>query len=218
MTIALQGNNSANAATVAISSHAVRDLIMIHASNHASATLPVKPNSSWITLHSLSSSGGSLLIAYKHAQSTGETSGNWNNSTNLFSTVWRGDNGTIIVPQAMSTNSGTAANVNYPIQPAGTFQTDASNQALLGFILNSSATNTLLPPGTLSDLQSATDGSTWQAKQYYQLNRTSSWANTSVSQSVSAFYRSHMSVLIEYIIYGTVGSTSDPLSHSSLRQ
>lgn len=201
MTIALQANNSANATSVTIGTHAAGDLIVIHASNHGSATLPVKPDSSWITSYSASAAGGSVLIAYKHAQSNSETSGTWSNSTNLFSTVWRGDSNTIVVPEFLSTQTGTTVNINYPIQVAGTLKTDASNIALLGYVLNSSATNTLLPPGALIDLQSATNGTTWQSKQYYQTSRTTSWANTTVTQATSAFYRSLMLSLIESIIY-----------------
>jgi hypothetical protein len=51
---------------------------------------------------------------------------------------------------------------------------------------------------------------TWQAKQYYQLNRTAVWASTNVTQANSAFYRSLMLTLIESNLYG--------ISSGSVRQ
>ncbi len=206
MTIALQGNASANATSISsMPTHAVRDLIIIHASNHGSATLPVKPNTSWITSYSASVAGGSVVVAYKHAQSASETSGTWTNATHLFATVWRGGTNTLVVPEFISTQTGTSATIAYPVQTAGTFKTDASNIALLAYVLNSNLTNTLLPPGATTDLQSATDSSAWQAKQYYQLSRTTTWASTNVSQATSAFYRSLMLTLIESDLYGVSG-------------
>ena len=202
MTIALQANSSALATTVSLGTHAVRDLIVIHASNHGSATLPTKPDSSWITSYSASVAGGSVLVAYKHAQTTSETSGTWTNATHLFATIWRGGTNTLVVPEFVSTNSSITATINYAAQTAGTVKTDAANMALLAYVLNSNTSNTLLAPGATIDLQSATDGSTWQAKQYYQLNRTATWASTSVSQATSAFYRSLMLTLIESDLYG----------------
>jgi hypothetical protein len=130
------------------------------------------------------------------------TSGTWTNATHLFATVWRGGANTIVVPEYVSANTGTTINVNYPIQTPGVFKSDASDLALLAYVLNSNSTNTLLAPGATTDLQSGTDGSSWQAKQYYQLGRTTSWANTTVSQATSAFYRTLMLTLVESSIYG----------------
>lgn len=202
MTIALQGNGSALADSVAVPSHLVRDTIMIHAMNHASTTLPVKPDASWITSYSASIAGGSVLVAYKHAQSNAETSGTWTNADHLFVTVWRGGTNTIVVPEFISTQTGTSVTIAYPAQTAGTVKTDAANMALLAYVLNSNTANTLLAPGATTDLQSATDSSTWQAKQYYQLSRTATWASTNVTQATSAFYRSLMLTLIESDLYG----------------
>ena len=202
MTIALQGNGSALSDSISIPSHLVRDTIVIHAMNHASATLPVKPDTSWITSYSASVAGGSVLTAYKHAQSNAETSGTWTNADHLFVTVWRGGSNTVVVPEFVSANTGATVTPNYPAQPAGSFKTDAANIALLAYVLNSNISNTLLPPGATTDLQSATDSSTWQAKQYYQLSRTTSWASTNVTQATSAFWRTLMLTLVESDIYG----------------
>jgi hypothetical protein len=201
VTIALQANSSALATTVSLGTHAVRDLIIIHASNHGSSTVPTKP-SGWVTGYSASVAGGSIVVGYKHAQTTSETSGTWTNATHLFATIWRGGTNTLVVPEFISTNSSTTATINYAAQAAGTVKTDAANMALLAYVLNSNASNTLAAPGATTDLQSATDSSTWQAKQYYQLNRTATWASTSVGQTTSAFYRSLMLTLIESDLYG----------------
>jgi hypothetical protein len=201
VTIALQGNGSANSDSISIPSHAAGDLIVIHSMNHASSTVPTKP-SGWVTSYSAGVAGGAVLVAHKHAQSNAETSGTWANADHLFVTVWRGGTNTIVVPEFVSTNSATTVTVNYGAQVAGSVKTDAANAALLAYVLNSNTANTLLPPGATTDLQSATDSSTWQAKQYYQLNRTAVWASTNVSQANSAFYRSLMLTLIESYIYG----------------
>jgi hypothetical protein len=205
MTIALQGQASAIANSIALPSHITDDLIIIHASNPASATLPVKPSSSWINAYSASVAGGSVLVAYMHAQNNAMTSGTWTNATHLFATVWRGGSNTLVVPEFVCTQTGTSATIAYPAQTVGTIKTDAANMALLGYVLNSNTTNTLLPPGAMIDLQAATNGTSWQAKQYYQLNRTATWATTNVTQATSAFYRSLILSLIETQRYGSTG-------------
>ena len=209
MTIALQGNDSALSDSISIPSHAAGDLIVIHSMNHASSTVPTKP-SGWVTSYSAGVAGGSVLVAYKHAQSNAETSGTWTNADHLFVTVWRGGANTIVVPEFISTQTGTSVTIAYPAQTAGTVKTDAANMALLAYVLNSNTSNTLLAPGATTDLQSATDSSTWQAKQYYQLSRTAIWASTNVGQTTSAFYRSLMVTLIESDLYG--------ISSGSVRQ
>lgn len=201
MTIALQANSSALATTVSLGTHAVRDLIIIHASNHGSSTVPTKP-SGWVTGYSASVAGGSIVVGYKHAQTTSETSGTWTNATHLFATIWRGGTNTLVVPEFAGANTGTSITPNYPAQSAGSFKTDAANIALLAYILNSNTANTLAAPGATTDLQSATDSSTWQAKQYYQLSRTTAWASTNSTQANSAFWRTLMLSLIESDLYG----------------
>jgi hypothetical protein len=216
VSIALQGNGSNNGTTVTVPTHAVGDLLIFHASNHASATTPTRP-SDIVSLFSLSNAGGSVLCGYKHALTNSETSGTWTNATNLFVTVWRGDTNTIVMPEFVSTNGGTAANINYPVQPAGTFRTGANDIALLAYVLNSSITNTLLPPGALANLQDATDAATWQAKQYYQLARTTAWANTSVLQAGNNYYRSLLLSLFEEALPSTGGAgVFNPIEHSLL--
>jgi hypothetical protein len=201
VTIALQGQASALATSITLPSHSAGDLIVIHASNHASTTVPDKPSSSWVSSYT-SSAASSVLIAYLHAQNSSMTSGTWTNATHLFATVWRGGANTIVVPEYVSANAGVTINVNYPAQPLGSFKTDALDLALLAYALNSDSTNTLLAPGATTDLQADTDGSSWQAKQYYQLGRTTSWAGTTVQQATSAFYRTLMLTLVESSIYG----------------
>jgi len=216
VSIALQGNGSNNGTTVTVPTHAVGDLLIFHASNHASVTTPTRP-SDIVSLFSLSNAGGSVLCGYKHALTNSETSGTWTNATNLFVTVWRGDTNTIVTPEFVSTNGGTASNINYPVQPAGTFRTGANDIALLAYVLNSSITNTLLPPGALANLQDATDSATWQAKQYYQLARTTTWANTSVLQAGSNYYRSLLLSLFEEALPSTGGAgVFNPIEHPLL--
>lgn len=214
MTIALQGQNSAIANSIALPTHDTDDLIIIHASNHASATLPVKPSTAWTNSYSASVAGGSVLVAYMHAANASMISGTWTNATHLFATVWRGGTNTLVVPEFICTQTGTSATIAYPAQTAGTVKTDAANMALLGYVLNSNTANTLLPPGATIDLQSAVSGTAWQAKQYYQLNRTATWATTNVTQVTSAFYRSLILALVEtQSNKSTSGGVFNPIEH-----
>lgn len=205
MTIALQGQASAIANSIALPSHITDDLIIIHAANPASATLPVKPSTSWINSYSASVAGGSVLIAYMHAQNASMTSGTWTNATHLFATVWRGGANTLVVPEFISANTATSITVNYAAQAAGSLKTDAANMALLLYVLNSNTANTLLPPGATIDLQSVVSGTAWQAKQFYNLNRTTAWASTNSTQANSAFWRTLVLSLIETQRYGSTG-------------
>jgi hypothetical protein len=217
MTIALQGQASALATSITLPSHLTDDLIVIHAANPASATLPVKPSTDWINAYSASLGGGSVLVAYMHAQNASMTSGTWTNAAHLFATVWRGGANTLVVPEYITTQTSTSATIVYGSQAAGTVKTDAANMALLGYVLNSNATNTLLPPGAMIDLQAATNGTTWQAKQYYQLNRTAIWATASVTQATSAFYRSLILSLIETQRYGPTGGGGGSVRQVNIR-
>ena len=219
MTIALQGQASAIANSIALPTHDTDDLIVIHAANPASATLPVKPSTSWTGSYSASIAGGSVLIAYMHAQNASMTSGTWTNATHLFATVWRGGSNTLVVPEFVSANTGTSVTVNYAAQAAGSVKVDPANMALLLYVLNANITNTLLPPGATIDLQAANNGTSWQAKQYYQLNRTASWASTNMTQAASAFWRSLVLSLVETQRYGpTSGGSSvfNPIEHPLL--
>jgi hypothetical protein len=205
MTIALQGQASAIANSITLPSHITDDLILIHAANPASTTLPVKPSISWTGAYSASVAGGSVLIAYMHAQNASMTSGTWTNATHLFATVWRGGSNTLVVPEFVSANTGSSVTPNYAAQAAGSVKVDPANMALLAYVLNSNTANTLLAPGATTDLQSAVSGTAWQAKQYYQLNRTAAWASTNVTQANSAFWRTLVLFLVETQRYGPTG-------------
>ena len=219
MTIALQGQASALATSITLPTHDVDDLVVIHASNHGSATLPVKPSPSWTGAYSASVAGGSVLIAYMHAQNASMTSGTWTNATHLFATVWRGGSNTLVVPEFISANTGSSVTPNYAAQAAGSVKVDPANMALLAYVLNSNTANTLLAPGATTELQSAVSGTAWQAKQYYQLARTAAWASTNVTQANSAFWRTLVLFLVETQRYGpTSGASSvfNPIEHPLL--
>lgn len=201
MTIALQGSDTANSTTITMPSHAAGDLLLFFAYRDNSATLPTIP-SGWVTRVGLTQSTGSLAIAYKYAQTTSETSGTWTNATQIFASVWRGDPNTLIFPNFISTASGISTTINYPAQTAATYQTGASDQALVGWVANRNSANTLASPGAMSLAQSATDGSTWQTRLDYQLSRTTIWASTNVSVVNSAAWRTYVLSLVESPVYG----------------
>ena len=211
MTIALQGSDTANSTTITMPSHAAGDLLLFFAYRDNSATVPTIP-SGWITRVSLSQSVGSLAIAYKHAQSNAETSGTWTNATQIFASVWRGDPNTLIFPNYISSNNATSTTINYLSQTANTFQTNASDQALVGWVANRNSANTLSSPSGMTLAQSATDGSAWQTRLDYQLNRTTIWPTTNVIVANLALYRTLIFGLVESPVYGVTSvSTKSPL-------
>lgn len=206
MTIALQGSDTANSTTITMPSHAAGDLLMVFAYRDNSATVPTIP-SGWITRVSLSQSLGSLAIAYKHAQSNAETSGTWTNATQIFASVWRGDPNTLIFPNYISTNNANNTTINYAAQTANTFQTGASDQALVGWVANRNSANTLSSPTGMTLAQSATDGSAWQTRLDYQLSRTTIWPSTNVTVTNSAAWRTFVLSLVESPVYGVSGGS-----------
>jgi hypothetical protein len=204
MTIALQASSTVNAATGSMLTHAAGDLLLWFAYRDNSATVPTIP-SGWVTRVSLSQSLGSLAIAYKYAQSNSESYGTWTNATQIFASVWRGDPNTLIFPNYLSTNNATSTTISYLSQTANTFQTNASDQALVGWVANRNSANTLSSPSGMTLAQSATDGSAWQTRLDYQLSRTTIWPSTNVAVTNSAAWRTFVLSLVESPVYGISG-------------
>lgn len=186
--------------------HAAGDLLLWFAYRDNSATVPTIP-SGWVTRVSLSQSAGSLVIAYKYAASASESYGTWTNATQIFASVWRGDPNTLIFPNYVSTSNATNTTINYAAQTANTFQTAASDQALVGWAANRNSANTLSSPTGMTLAQSATDGSTWQTRLDYQLSRTTIWASQNVTVATSASWRTFVLSLVESPVYGVSGGS-----------
>jgi hypothetical protein len=215
MTIGLQASSTVNASTGTMLTHAAGDLLLWFAYNDGASTVPTVP-SGWVTRFSISLSSGSVVIAYKFAETSSESYGTWTNADQIYASVWRGAPNTLVFPNYISGNSGTSATITYSAQTANTFQTGASDQALVAWTQNRNASNTLSSPTGMSLAQSATDGSVWQTKLDYQLSRTTIWPTTNVTVATSALFRTVILGLVESPIYG-VTSTFDPLQHPYVR-
>ena len=207
MTISLQASSTVNAATDTMLTHAAGDLLLWFAYNDGASTVPTIP-SGWVTRFSLSLSTGSLAIAYRFAQTSSEAYGTWTNADQIYATVWRGDADTLVFPNFISGTSGTSTTIPYAAQTVNTFQTNASDQALVAWAQNRNASNTLSSPTGMSLAHSATDSSVWQTRLDYQLSRTTIWPTTNVTVTTSALWRTVILGLVESPVYGVSGSGS----------
>jgi hypothetical protein len=121
----------------------------------------------------------------------------------------------LIFPNYVSTNNATSTTINYLSQTANTFQTGASDQAIVGWVANRNAANTLSSPSGMTLAQSATDGSVWQTRLDYQLSRTTIWPSTNVTVTNSAAWRTFVLSLVESPVYGISGGGGvfNPIEH-----
>jgi hypothetical protein len=218
VTIALQASSTVNASTGTMLTHAAGDLLLWFAYNDGASIIPTVP-AGWVTRVAISLSSGSLVIAYKFAQTSSESYGTWTNADQIYATVWRGGPGTLVFPNYISTNSGTGTTIVYSAQTANTFQTNASDQALVAWAQNRNAANTLSSPTGMSLVQSATDSSLWQTRLDHQLSRTTIWPTTNVTVTNSAAWRTYVLSLVESPVYGATGGggTFDPLDHPLIK-
>lgn len=188
--------------------HATGDLFVCNAYRDAVSGAPTKP-SGWVTLYTVAASTGSYMVAYKYAQSSGDTFGTWTNASHLTATVWRGAANTIVFPSYTSANSTTNTAMNWAAQPAGSFTTDAEDVALFAYGVNRNTTNNLAQTlGALTSLFDEGNGSTFQACGKYQLARSTIWASTSITIATSSLWRTLMLSLIEQTVYGIGGGSS----------
>jgi hypothetical protein len=217
MAISYISGVTANAATVALGTHDVGDLILGAGYVDANATVPTLPPG-WTTRVALSNSQGSVLIAYKHAQSSADSFGNWTTAGQVYATVWRGGPNTLIFPNYISTGSATNTTISYGAQTAATFQTGAVDQALFSWVVNRNVTNVLNTPTPMTAGLTATNGSTWQTRFDYQLGRTTIWPATTTSITTSSLWRTFTLSLVESIVYGITGtSIKTPLWNPYIR-
>lgn len=217
MAISYISGVTANAATVALGTHDVGDLILGVGYVDANGTIPTLPPG-WTTRVALSNSQGSVLIAYKHAQSSSDSFGNWTTAGQVYATVWRGGPNTLIYPNYISTGSATNTSISYPAQTAATFQTGAIDQALFAWAVNRNVTNVLSAPTPMTAGLTATNGSTWQTRFDYQLGRTTIWPTTAVAITTSSLWRIYVLSLVESVVYGiTSTSIKTPLWNPYIR-
>lgn len=110
------GSSAGLTYTAAIPTHQARDLIVVFAFNSSNNTIPVIPsNENWINAHSSSSAApqpAGWRIAYKYANSSNETVGNWFPATRIVVAVYR--NARALVGAATQDVRTSADSIHYP--------------------------------------------------------------------------------------------------------
>jgi hypothetical protein len=169
-------------------SHEKNDLLLIFAYNDGTST-PVTRPSGWISRTVLAiGASGSLTVAYKVAENNSTTSGTWTNADVIMVMVFRAGLDEVVSVNFINSQQATSATMTYGAQAAGTFETSAADQAFVAFIANRNNTNTLLPPGTMTNAEYLTD-TTFGVAGHYQLARSTIWTALSVTEATSAAYR-----------------------------
>jgi hypothetical protein len=185
--------------------HAAGHLLLCFAYNDGASTAVTLP-SGWVERYGIAVGGvGYIRVGYKYAQSSSETSGTWTNADQLFMISIAGGANTLVFPNFISTNTGTATTINFAAQTASTFQTSADDQALISWAVSRNSTNTLTAPLGLTAQQSATDSANYVSQVCFQASRTTIWASTNITVATSALYRSVMLSLVESPVYGVSG-------------
>lgn len=206
MSIALRGNVQYLSNTGAMPTHQAGDLLLVFAWNDNSATPPTIPTG-WVSRYSVGAASGTIVCAYRVAQSNAESFGTWTNADHVSMTSWYGSANTTIFPNFISGSSGTSTAMNWAAQTAGTFQTGAEDQVLVAWGANRNTTNNMAQTlGALTNLFDQGDGVNFQAAVKYQLARTTIWASTSLTMATSAFWRTLMVGLVEQTAYGLSAS------------
>ena len=186
ITFVSSASNLGNSIT-SFPTHEKNDLLLFLAYNDGASTAVTRPTG-WIARVGLGiGASGFMLAAYQVAQNSSTTSGTWTNADAVMVMVFRPGLDETIGVNYLSSTQGTSTTMTYAAPAAGIFETGA-DQALIGLIANRSNTNTLLPPGTMTNAQYITD-TTFGMAGHYQLSRTTAWTATNVIEATSTAYR-----------------------------
>jgi len=201
MTISRISSATNNGTTITLGTHAKGDLLMIFGYRDASATAPTLP-SGWYNLMATPTSSPALVIGWKIAASSSESSGTWTNANTLHSIVYRAGTGNIVIPTIISTSIGTSTTPSFG-NPAitGTFPTNIDDYWIVGMMGMRNSNNNLQSATWtgLSNVTSATDGSSWQVVvNDSNATRTTAWTSQSATVTTSATWRSAVVGLIEF--------------------
>lgn len=189
-----------NGTTITLGTHAKGDLLMIFGYRDANANAPTLP-AGWYNLMATPTSFPSLVIGWKIAASSSESSGAWTNANTLHSIVYRAGTGNIVIPTIISTSIGTNITPSFG-NPAilGTFPTNIDDYWIVGMMGMRNSNNNLQSATWtgLSNVTSSTDGSSWQVVvNDSNGTRTTAWTAQSVTVTNSATWRSAVVGLIE---------------------
>lgn len=201
MTISRISFATSNTNTVTLGTHAKGDLLIIFGYRDASATAPTLP-SGWYNLMATTVSAPSLVIGWKIAASSGESSGTWTNANTLHAIVYRGGTMNIVVPTIISTSIGTSTTPTFGNPAiAGTFPTNQDDYWIVGMMGMRNSNNNLQSATWtgLSNVTNSTDGSSWQViVNDTNATRTTAWTAQSATVTNSATWRSAVVGLIEF--------------------
>lgn len=216
MTLSLVGSADANANSVAIPSHAINDTLLFLVYRDATTTPPAIPSDCVVLYQQAIGAAGYLIAAYKVAKTTSETSGTWTNASHVLVTVFRPDANSLAIPEYLSTQSATSATVTFPAQATGTLRTNAEDLAVVGFVAQrNSANNLAQAPGTMTNIRSGGNGSTYQVAANWEASRTTSWSSANVTVATSALYRTAVIGISQVTFTPTGGGSAsfNPLDH-----
>jgi hypothetical protein len=201
MTISRISSATNNGTTITLGTHAKGDLLMIFGYRDASATAPTLP-SGWYNLMATAASSPSLVVAWKIAASSSESSGTWTNASTLHSIVYRAGTGNIVIPTILQTNIATTTTPTFGAPAVtGTFPTNIDDYWIVGMMgMRNSSNNLQSATWTgLSNVTSSTDGSSWQVVvNDSNATRTTAWTSQSATVTTSATWRSAVVGLIEF--------------------
>jgi hypothetical protein len=190
MTIALQGSSDANATSVAITTHAINDTILFLVYRDNSTASPTIPSDCVVLHQQAMGAAGYLISAFKVAKTTSETSGTWTNASHIIAMVFRPDANSLAFPEYLSTQSATSATVTFAAQSTGILRSNAEDLAVVGLVAQrNSANNLAQAPGTMTNIRSGGNGSTYQVAANWEASRTTAWAAANITVATSALYR-----------------------------
>ena len=163
MAISRISSATANTNTVTLGTHAKGDLLMIFGYRDASATAPTLP-SGWYNLMATPTSVPSIVIGWKIAASSSESSGTWTNANALHSIVYRAGTGDIVIPTILQTSIATTTTPTFGAPSVtGTFPTNIDDYWIVGMMGMRNSSNNLQSATWTgrSIVTSFTDGSSW---------------------------------------------------------
>ncbi|HEU4715939.1 MAG TPA: hypothetical protein VFS14_03865, partial [Candidatus Saccharimonadales bacterium] len=133
MAVSYVSSASAAAATVAMPTHQLGDLIIAFAYRDGNTTAPSLP-AGWTNINNSGANTNSARLAYKFALSNAETTGTWTNATGIVVQVYRGTGGV----GASAVGGASSGTITYP---ALTLQNTDNTSWVARFAGHRTATN-----------------------------------------------------------------------------
>jgi hypothetical protein len=188
MAISRIGSSSASTTSITIpGAYAAGDLMLIFAPRNN--TTPASIPSDWTLASSASGIGGSMVVAFKFARSSSETSGTWTNAVALHCGVYRASVGSITLGYQFTTGAATSATISYSALAAyrAAF---LDNWYATSVIQLNSANSLETAPSGMTNLSVESSAGVWKSAMHdTNASQLSNWATTNVVLANSAAYR-----------------------------